>query len=249
MIEIEKGETKKNQKESTATPKQQIVQSDVAKKTEKAAPDAFLGARTQVTDLETVSKNKMTKMGEAPSQSSPEKKKNKKADTAPLSMPTLSKLGVPYFSADQLSKLAAEQESLQNPSAIPGGAQDYIKGFKESERTVLNTKEYVFYGYFQRIRQRLDLAWDRSLKEQIGKIYRRGRQLASDMEHITRVVVTLNATGEITRVQVIEASGTEDLDEAAVKAFNQAGPFPNPPKGIVDAQGKIQISWDFILRS
>jgi len=39
------------------------------------------------------------------------------------------------------------------------------------------------------------------------------------------------------------------LADAAVKAFNQAGPFPNPPQGIIDSSGEIKVPWEFILRT
>jgi protein TonB len=51
------------------------------------------------------------------------------------------------------------------------------------------------------------------------------------------------------RVQVVGESGVKDLDDAAVEAFRAAEPFPNPPKGIVDADGTIKINWDFILEA
>ena len=82
--------------------------------------------------------------------------------------------------------------------------EDYVKGMKESDRTALNTKEYVFYGYFQRIRERLDRAWVPILRDRLVKMYRMGRSLASDMDHITQVIVVLNPQGEIMRVQVVE---------------------------------------------
>jgi protein TonB len=120
---------------------------------------------------------------------------------------------------------------------------------KESDRTALNTKEYQFYGYFQRIRQRLDRAWVPILKEKLASYYRQGRQLASDMDHITKVVVILNENGEIVRVKIVSESGTRELDDAAVNAFNQAGPFPNPPHGMVDTNHEVQVPWDFILKT
>jgi TonB family protein len=81
------------------------------------------------------------------------------------------------------------------------------------------------------------------------RLYRGGRQLAGDMDHTTRVLVTLNKAGEIVRVDLVEESGTRVLDDAAVRAFNQAGPFPNPPQGIVDRNGQIQIRWEFVLKT
>ena len=34
-----------------------------------------------------------------------------------------------------------------------------------------------------------------------------------------------------------------------MEAFQQAGPFPNPPKGMLDADGFVRIRWDFILKA
>ncbi len=80
-------------------------------------------------------------------------------------------------------------------------------------------------------------------------MYRRGRTPASDREHLTRTLVTLDQRGEIVRIQIIEESGSRDLDDAAIKAFNKAGPFPNPPSGLIEANGLVQIQWQFVLRT
>ena len=48
---------------------------------------------------------------------------------------------------------------------------------------------------------------------------------------------------------MVGQSGVTDLDEAAMEAFKQAAPFPNPPKGIVEKDGRIRIRWDFILEA
>ena len=50
-------------------------------------------------------------------------------------------------------------------------------------------------------------------------------------------------------VQVLNDSGIRDLDDAAVEAFKEAAPFPNPPEGIVESDGTIKIRWDFILEA
>lgn len=162
----------------------------------------------------------------------------------------LSRLGIPIFPKPDLGNgggvgRAADAQWVKG-DLLP---QDYVRGLKESEHTALNTKEFVFFGYFQRIRERLDRAWAATLREHLYRMDRRGRHLASEMDHTTRTVVTLNSRGEIIRVRLVEESGTADLDEAAIDAFNQAGPFPNPPKGMVDTNGLIEIRWDFILRS
>jgi TonB family protein len=62
-------------------------------------------------------------------------------------------------------------------------------------------------------------------------------------------VIFLDGRGTLVRVKVLSASGMTDLDDAAVEAFKAAAPFPNPPKGIVEADGFIKIRWDFILEA
>ena len=125
----------------------------------------------------------------------------------------------------------------------------YIQGMKEGEVSALNTKEFVFFSYFNRVRKQLDQAWQPILKENIARIFKGGRKLASHSDFVTRTKVTLNKKGEIVRVQLLEESGTHDLDQAAIDALNKAGPYPNPPKGLVDAAGLVEIRWDFVLKT
>jgi TonB family protein len=135
----------------------------------------------------------------------------------------------------------------QTGEALRGG--QYIRGVKPGEVTALNTKEFVFYSYFERVRQQLDQAWQPIVKQNVGKILKGGRQLASNTDFVTRTLVTMNERGEILRIQLLEQSGTEDLDQAAIDALNKAGPYPNPPKGLIDSSGNVHIRWDFILKT
>jgi TonB family protein len=229
-----------------------IVQTAKVEKTLTAAPDAFLGEQNQIVDRQTVSRSHETHEG---AQTSRNSKSKSKSETKNLAKDktlgnTLSKLGLAMLPSDRKTGGALnESDEPAYDGSAPSQASDYVKGFKDSEKTALSTKEYIFYGYFQRIRQRLDLAWGPVLREKLYKVYRSGRQLASDMDHTTKLMVTLNNQGEIVRVRIMEESGTQDLDDAAIKAFNQAGPFPNPPHGIVNAAGVVDIRWDFVLRT
>jgi protein TonB len=233
--------------QARASHEKRIVQTTAGQKTDQAAPNAFLGERTQTVDRQTVSKNKQIAQAQAARRPRPAARAPRVEKVEPNR--ALARFGLPILPKPDAKPRGPEidrQDWTPSPGVMPS---DYVKGFAESERTALNTREYVFFGYFQRIRQRLDRAWTGQLRDQLGKFYRAGRQLASDMEHTTRLLVTLNGRGDIVRVQIVEESGTRDLDDAAIRAFNQAGPFPNPPKGIVDARGLIELRWDFILRS
>lgn len=241
--------------------KNQVVQTEKAQPTDKAAPDAFLGEHNQVVDRETVSKSRNTVMEHTgrqaqtqahPAASEPVKTaKQENPQKKVATLPSLGDLAIPIIPKYQPRTPKKMEEEARNDNWADQGSapQDYVKGFHESDRTLLNTKEFLFYGYYQRIRQRLDSAWVPILKARLEHYYNTGRHLASEMEHRTKVLVVMNNEGSIVRVELVSESGTRDLDEAAIDAFNQAGPFPNPPKGIVNAGGQIEIPWEFILHT
>ncbi|MGE3972912.1 MAG: TonB family protein [Bdellovibrionales bacterium] len=126
---------------------------------------------------------------------------------------------------------------------------DYLKDVAVSAQTLLSTREFLYYSYYNRIRAQLKQYWEPRIKDKMKKIFDQGRNIASDEDRVTKVVITLDQKGILVKVQVIGESGVRDLDDAAIEAFRQAAPFPNPPKGIIDADGLIKIRWDFILEA
>lgn len=234
-----------------------VVQSTAGREADKAAPDAFLGEKTRVVDRQTVSSKKMTVMGRkgeakpAKSVSQPKVAQQAKAEKG---SPTdrrkpLAQFGLPVL-PETRNPGAAKEAAKDEPQWANIGAQpqDYIDGVKQSDRTALNTREYAFFGYHQRIRQRLEQEWTKMLRETLVRFYRGGRQLASETEYVTKVLVVLNASGEITKVKIVSMSGTQELDDVAVEAFNRAGPFPNPPHALIK-NGEIEVPWELKLRS
>lgn len=247
-------EVTKDQKEKRKNDRRKIVQTSPAEKTDLPKPDSFLSWQNQIVDRETVSKGRNISIGHDLEKSSD------KHETSQHSSPQLqaqksvvkdlSQLGVHLFAQktnpDQTSEQAKDEPQWTTPGST---SNDYVQGIREGDRTALNTREYAFYNYFQRIRERLDHAWVPILKRKVAKYLRSGRRLASDMDLATRMIVTLSDSGDIIRVQVTSESGVQDLDDAAVRAFNEAGPFPNPPKGIVDINREIKIPWNFVLKT
>lgn len=130
----------------------------------------------------------------------------------------------------------------------PSATDDHLKVAKGLQ-TLLSTREFVYYSYYNRIKERLRQYWEPKIKEKMERVMRQGRTIASDVDRVTKCVIILDHTGTLVRVQVVGASGLVDLDEAAVEAFRAAAPFPNPPKGIVEKDGLIRIRWDFVLEA
>ncbi|MGZ3741656.1 MAG: energy transducer TonB family protein, partial [Bdellovibrionota bacterium] len=168
----------------------------------------------------------------------------------PVSPPTQAEIdGMRAQEKQQLARQehnAGGQESADNPGSA---SNDFLENVKEGDRTLLNTKEFVYFSYYRRIREKLEVAWNSKLRSTMDTYMYGGRHLANDRNYITGVVVVLDRNGKITAVKVLQNSGARDLDDAAVGAFNEAGPFPDPPAGLVDKNGQIQIRWDFILQS
>lgn len=129
-----------------------------------------------------------------------------------------------------------------------GRSSDFVKDIPLGDFTKLNTQEFQFYGFYHRIRQKLEQFWGRNLQQQADRIFKTGRSIASDKNHITSLVIELNAKGEIVKVHIRSTSGVKELDDAAVNAFNQAGPFPNPPKKMLK-NGTATIEWSFVVNS
>ena len=228
FVEIE--DTLQAPRKHDDAPVRQVVRTRSADNATAPTDAAFLGERNQTVERQTVSQKGGLKAGT--------KAQAQKRD-APRTL-SLSNLGVAV-----LPQARPSRESVGGD----GGVREYISGVKEGEETALSTREYLFFGYFERIRDRLDRAWEPILREHLVRHYQQGRRLASEMDHRTEVLVVLDRGGQVVHVEIVGESGTETLDSAAVQAFNRAGPFPNPPRGLVDGAGTVRIKWEFILKT
>ena len=222
----------------------QIVESFRGKETTTVTKDAFLSDKNRQVENQSVTKEKMRfpekgKSAQAKGKSKSIKSENNKTVS-------LSQLGVKLFKPQENQ---IKKSDTPNWADVGRSAEDYVKGVNEGKWTALNTKEFVYFSYFQRIRKQLDQAWRPLLQEHLSRFYRHGKTLVEEKEHVTQTVVVLDSRGEIIRVQVIGESGVQDLDQAAVQAFQKAGPFPNPPTGLIESSNLVKIRWDFILKT
>lgn len=144
-----------------------------------------------------------------------------------------------------LFKEIAENSSNENPSQ----SLDYIQELDEGTETLLNANEFIYFSYYARIRKQLNLHWESKVKRKISKMKAEGRFIASKGDKSTKLLITLDSQGRILKIQVIGTTGIREFDEAGVEAFKAAGPFLDPPEGIIDPDGEIKIRWDLILES
>lgn len=228
--------------------KRMIVQKSEGDLADEAKKDAYLSDKTRTVREERSAKQSGDVGAAVPVPPMTAAQPHAQKGTSKSKDVKLSDLGL-KLAPKQNSNFEKERNwaNAQLGESLRGG--QYIQGMKEGETSALNTKEFVFFSYFDRVRRQLDQAWQPILREQIQRIYKTGRHLASNADYTTKTLVTLNKRGEIERVQVLEESGTFDLDQAAVDALNHAGPYPNPPQGLIGGDGRVQIRWDFILKT
>jgi TonB family protein len=142
-----------------------------------------------------------------------------------------------------LPNLRPTPEALER--ALGGGSVDHLDDVAEGEQTALNAKQWKFASFFNRAKRQVAQNWNPNRvivsKDPSGKVY-------GVKDRITVLRVTLDGTGHLTDVHVVETSGVGELDEEAMRAFRAAEPFPNPPPALVDPSGKISFLFHFHLQ-
>ncbi len=141
--------------------------------------------------------------------------------------------------------LAALMPSAESMSRIIGAApNDHLRDVDEGDETLLNTREWKYATFFNRLKQRVGEEWDptRVLRQRdpTGATYQ-GR------DRHTLLEITLDASGRLQDVHVEKSSGLDFLDLEAVRAFERAQPFPNPPPGLVSEGRAVTFTFGFYL--
>ena len=244
-------------KEMALSQRKQIVQSEDSEAREKKK-DSFLSDKDRSFDRQTVAKNvdifKKAALGDARVTQKAQTKSSeaKKVDFKNIKLSDLGMAaGEQGLPKRQRAPASESVQGMKNGDPLAQGlsaTNDYVEEVTLGDFTHLNTVEYKFYGFYHRIRQKLEQFWGKSIQEKAEAIFRSGRRLPASENLITSLQVTLDAKGEIVNVKILGASGVKELDDAAIESFNEAGPFPNPPKELL-VNGKATIDWGFVVKS
>jgi protein TonB len=238
--------------------KRQIVQSEDSLNNEKPKKDSFLSDKNRSFERETMAKAidsfQKAALGNA-NITNPQMSKTAKTQKKAIKDLKLSDVGM--LAGDPLPQEVSRAPASESIKGLENGdlnsqglsaTNDYVEEVALGDFTHLNTTEYKHYGFFHRIRQKLEQFWGKSLHEKAANIFRSGRRLPASDNLITSLQVTLNTRGEIVGVKILGSSGVRELDDAAIESFNEAGPFPNPPKDLL-VNGKATIEWGFVVKS
>jgi TonB family protein len=157
------------------------------------------------------------------------------------------KAAAQHYSKRKSGKAGNDIQAEEDMGSV-SSTNDYVEGLPLGEVTQLNTQEYRFYGFYHRIRQRLEQFWGRSIQQKAAELVRNGRNLALEEDLVTALQIVLDENGDIISINILETSGVKELDDAAVESFNEAGPFPNPPREML-VDGRAILEWGFVVET
>jgi outer membrane biosynthesis protein TonB len=118
--------------------------------------------------------------------------------------------------------------------AVGSGTQDHLADIDEGDETALNAKRWVYATFFNRVKEKVRDHW------KPAEVYQRrdpsGRIYGTE-DRYTLLKVSLKADGSLADVSVAHTCGLDFLDDTAVTAFQEAQPFINPPRRLLEAGG------------
>ena len=248
IIELINVEQLKKAKEKSQF--QQIVRSDQRGVERKDPQSKFLGKKTQTFQKQTVARKvaPFQPGGRGEEATPPQAKSRKK------------KINLSDLGSVAMMKGGPSSSTARRPRGSPNGhkdlkgqasSNDFIQHIPLGDFSQLNTVEYKYFGFYERLRKKLERYWGVSLHQKVKKLRQTGGRssLYRNGNYRTSLVVNLNREGKITKVYLQGSSGVKELDNAAIESFNKAGPFPNPPRGLLSKEGVAKIRWDFIVQS
>ena len=246
-------------------PKGQIV--DVAQGNNQISPDAkYLAESNNRVEKQTVAREQTNKYSKAAPKNAPNPMDSPLARgrSAPSLLGSTANELSEFGSKQQFAKLFQPPSRGQETSDAPvsnaavgneksneptsdstgttegGGApNDDLHDVAKGDGTFLNTREWKYASFFNRVKQAVSAQWDPN-----GRLKAKNKQVYTD--RVTVMAVALRPDGSIADLFVLKTSGVDELDQAAMNAFERAQPFANPPQELI-VKGVIAFNFSFLV--
>lgn len=139
-----------------------------------------------------------------------------------------------------LDQLTPTPDALAKLAGAP--ANDYLPEVEVDAETRLNAWRWRYATFFNRVADRIRREWEGgkvlASNDPTGHVY-------GFETRLTVVQVTLDKVGNVVAVAVAEHSGALALDDEAVRAFKEAGPFANPPPQLFKGEERFTFLFGF----
>jgi TonB family protein len=128
--------------------------------------------------------------------------------------------------------------------AMKNGTIDHLPEIDISDETSLNSKAFKYAYFFNRVKREVGKNWE--IIEEYMRNDPRGN-VYGIKDRITVLAITIDLSGIVHHIEVVQESGMPFLDKSAKDAFIKAQPFYEPPKGLAEADGMIRFRFSFHL--
>lgn len=114
---------------------------------------------------------------------------------------------------------------------------------KISSQTILNTNEYVYSTFYNRMRQSIAVYWEPKVREVMEN---RFSNLTPGI-YKTETKIYISRSGEILDVEVEQSSGVVKLDDIATSSVREADAFLNPPMQLFELDPRAGLDFGFYV--
>ena len=172
---------------------------------------------------------------------------------------TGAQVGNDRFDPDEDGSLAAlpspfqitNKDGIQKPvpashrtSLVSGAPNNDRLDLEAADQLSLNANKIRFANYLNRIRRLVNFYWSQQLHNDPGP----ARVQLTKPSYETAVFVILDSQGGLESIEVTRSSGSSYMDNAVLKAFEVASPFPDPPPPLIAKDGRVYLpNFDFTV--
>ena len=142
--------------------------------------------------------------------------------------------------APRVPNLRPTDEQLQRVAG--GGSVDHYDDVDDGDITAVNSRQWVGASFMNRTKRQVAQEWRPA---DVWRRYDPSGAVYGFKTRITVLRVVLSTDGALVKSTVIRASGVDFLDDEAVRAFQAAAPFPNPPDVLRGDDGNITFNFAF----
>jgi len=121
--------------------------------------------------------------------------------------------------------------------------EDFYPDFKRGSHTYINVMKHQDVGYFVQLKRIFKLAWDPT--HALRSHYAAGEVSRGSVKVI--LGLSISKSGELDELFVINGSGLKEYDHEAMRAVRASSPFHAPPSKLVTKDGKLRVSWTFVV--
>ena len=143
----------------------------------------------------------------------------------------------------QTQKSTRQGKFARNAARVRAALENFIPEVKPGNQTALNTRAAPFAAYIAKMHRSIHKLWGFGALDDWDELP--SSSPLNDYKLSTTLEMVMNRDGTVDKVTVVRASGYLPFDAAAIDVAFNAGPYPDPPRAIRSANGKIYVHWQF----